>query len=681
MRQMTRLAQFTLLCWLLGGALLATGRAPATTLAAPPAPPAEARSGRFIQPPPPPPAAPPAARTTGTLSGSVYQADGTTPIARNVWITAAAVGSGQTYTVALNDAAGRYTLGGLPAGQYIVRAAGIGWAVEYYPNAGPIPPAATPVSVSAGATTPGVNFSLAPGGAIAGRILDASSGLPIANAYIQLADGYQLSACSAADGRYVINSIPLDTPVRIAAGGDAYCPGGEGLNYVKRWWQAADAYAAATPIVLTGSAPNASGIDFALSGGGSISGRVVRAADGVPVGSAVFVTVQHAGTYQQIASARVGSDGRYTVRGLPAGQYVARAEGGGFALAYYPNAGPTGSAATRITVLANSDTPNIDFALTPGGTLSGVARAAAGGAPLPNVPVELNGAWLGVCTDAQGAYTVSGLPYNLTVTLHAGGGQNPCLGGPPLYLREWWQEAATAAGATPLSVSAAQPHRVGLNFTLALGGGVRGRVTQADGVTPVGAGGRVALSAPTAWAPVETLTVAADGQYAGGPLPPGTYVALAWATGFGQQFYAARGIALADATPIVISAGSVRDAVDFALPVGGTISGVVRNQTGSAPLAGVVVGIDGAAALQACSNAAGGYTLSNVPHGLPLRVHAGGGACPPDSRRIDREWWQEAATPGAATPITLSAAQPDRGAVNFTLRQWFDIWLPVALRE
>ena len=72
---------------------------------------------------------------------------------------------------ATTDEEGRYTVAGLPAGQYRVSPFAPAFYVEEWSGGGW--PPGTSVNVSAGETIEGVNFSLTRGGVITGRVLDA----------------------------------------------------------------------------------------------------------------------------------------------------------------------------------------------------------------------------------------------------------------------------------------------------------------------------------------------------------------------------------------------------------------------------------------------------------------------------------------------------------------------------
>src|SRR5690606_5720574 len=114
----------------------------------------------------------------------------------------------------------------------------------------------------------------------------------------------------------------------------------------------------------------------------------------------------------QAPGAGVQPDGSYAIHGLATGDYRVRAQGDGYAFEFYNDAGQNGDNATIVTVVAGATVSGIDFALEPGGSISGMVTAADGTTPLANMRVDIDGVWAGTCTDAIGHYTISSLPLN-----------------------------------------------------------------------------------------------------------------------------------------------------------------------------------------------------------------------------------------------------------------------------
>ena len=118
---------------------------------------------------------------------------------------------------------GTYVVAGLDPGSYLVRANSMGqvYAEEYYENAY-YQNAATPVVVSSGQTTSGINFRLELSGSISGVITDADSNQPIENltvfAYDYSSIQFVRTNLTQSDGTYAITGLPPSS-YRIKVGG------------------------------------------------------------------------------------------------------------------------------------------------------------------------------------------------------------------------------------------------------------------------------------------------------------------------------------------------------------------------------------------------------------------------------------------------------------------------------
>ena len=120
---------------------------------------------------------------------------------------------------------------------------------------------------------------------------------------------------------------------------------------------------AAGKVTVT-SGGDTGGIDFTLVPGGSISGRIYQDDGTAPIkGMAVVALHQPSGTL--LGFGMSGPDGSYSIEGLHAAEYLVRSMdfvGLGYAQEYFDNVADPGSA-TKVTVVATEDTPNIDFTL------------------------------------------------------------------------------------------------------------------------------------------------------------------------------------------------------------------------------------------------------------------------------------------------------------------------------
>src|SRR5262245_26635071 len=139
---------------------------------------------------------------SGSISGTVT-ASGGTPL-KNVEVDAYTT-YGDRGGYALTDASGNYTINGLIAGPYLLQfKPGSGEnAAEWYDNQ-PGPVTATPVTVSTGATTSGINAQLEAGARFSGQVTGAGIG-PLQSTQVIVYDSqgqYAASAYTDAAGNY-----------------------------------------------------------------------------------------------------------------------------------------------------------------------------------------------------------------------------------------------------------------------------------------------------------------------------------------------------------------------------------------------------------------------------------------------------------------------------------------------
>jgi hypothetical protein len=279
----------------------------------------------------------------------------------------------------------------------------------------------TPVVVAGGAIT-GINFALTPGGGrIAGTITSSATGNPIAGVLVIVLDGNgQLPIATAttdslghylSDGGSETGNVFVITATGFAATIDGWQD--ESYNNHKCTIEACDI---ADPVAVTFGGTT-SGIDFALDPGGRISGTV-RDVNNSPL---VNVNVQvHDSNGDFVDEVNTDTSGNFITSGLASGIYYVSTDNAVGLVDYAWNnllcAGGfcQQELGTPIAVTVPSTTSGIDFILTPGHTISGTVTAAAGGAPIADVFVNLSnsvGTFVGgAFTDASGAFTMGAVP-------------------------------------------------------------------------------------------------------------------------------------------------------------------------------------------------------------------------------------------------------------------------------
>ena len=297
----------------------------------------------------------------GSISGRIYEADGVTPVAgADVW--AEQQGSGGNRVESGAD--GSFTIKGLASGNYQVQAQAEGFAREFYPGTTD-ENAATAVTVTVDGNTTGIDFTLDVGGTISGTVYEADGSTPVDGALVLAqpfsaawpAFGPTREATTNADGTYTI--------VGLAPGDHRVIALGFKSGLALEMYTGVIEPQAATKVLVNPGA-DTGGIDFKLVPGGSISGRVYKTDGTTPIKGIVVVALhQPSGTL--LGFGRSGSDGSYSIPGLPAGEYLVRSmdfAGLGYAQEYYDDVADAGSA-TKVTVVGLGDTPDIDFTLAP----------------------------------------------------------------------------------------------------------------------------------------------------------------------------------------------------------------------------------------------------------------------------------------------------------------------------
>jgi transcriptional regulator CtsR len=537
---------------------------------------------------------------------------------------------------------GSYTITGLQPGNYKVQAYTTGYIDEYYDNVYESSEA-TPVQVTAHSDTPGINFYLDFGGSISGVVKD-DSGSPMVGARIDASgidtDCYAYG-CTADDGSYIIAGLQPDS----------YKVSAEAPGYVPEYYDNVYEHSEATPVPVTvpNNTPN---IDFSLEIGGSISGVVADDSGNPIVGAWVAARGYDVGGYSY---SETRTDGSYTITGLRSGNYSVCASASVYIDEYYDNVYDY-SEATPVSVVKPNNTPNINFSLELGGSISGVVKDDSGN--------PIVGAWV----DASG-YDVSGYSYSETRTdgsytiTGLRSGNYSVYASASVYIDEYYDNVYDYYEATPVSVTAPD-ETTGINFALGGAGTISG-VVEDDSGNPI-AGATVCADGydVSDYAYTET---SGDGNYTIGGLHSGSYIVSVEASGYLTEYYD-NVYDYYEATPVSVTAPDETTGINFALG-GGTISGVVEDDSGN-PIAGATVCADGYDVSDyACSQTAGdgNYTIGGL--------HSGSYIVSAEASGYLTTYYDNVYDWNDATPVIVTA-QNDTPNVNFSLidRYIFDIY-------
>jgi hypothetical protein len=605
----------------------------------------------------------------GTVSGHVYQQNGVTPIP-NVHVHADDYDTGERMADTDTNLDGSYTLIGLPTGTYRVRACpscnDLSYVDEWYDNTHHWDEA-TPVSATAPDDTPGIDFALEVGGTVSGHVYQQNGVTPIPNVHV-FAENYDSGVWVGAtntnlDGSYTILGVPTGT-YQVRA-----CPSCNGLNYVSEWYDDTYYENEATPVSVVAPS-DTSDIDFTLEPGGTISGFVYQE-DGITPIFNVRVGAEDFDTGEELGNADTNPDGTYTIVGLPTGTYRIEACASCSGLNYIDELYDDvyrweWALATPVSVTSTNDTPDINFTLGVGGTVSGHVYQQDGVTPIPNVYVYADdydtGEWMAATnTNLDGSYTILGLPTG-TYQVRA----CPSCNGLN-YVSEWYDDTYYENEATPVSV-VAPSDTSDIDFTLKPGGSISGYVYQEDGVTPIR---NVHVNAENydtgVW--MDGTSTSADGSYTILGLPTGTYRVRAcpscndlryvdeW---YDNTYY------WDEATPVSVTVPDDTPGIDFALEVGGTISGHVYQEDGLSPLANIRVSAEdvdtGEELANTDTNPDGSYTIISLPTGT-YRVRACA-SC--NDLTYVSEWYDNTHNGDEATPVSVTAPD-DTPGIDFTL--------------
>ena len=502
-----------------------------------------------------------------SISGTVYEDDGETPIS-DVHVVACSDGDNEICYETYSDGSGDYTIAELPLDEteYRVYVWGQpGWSNEFWKETVWWHEATL---VKAGAT--GIDFTLLPAGTISGTVTDAD-GNPLANMGVDIMDG-GYGDCTENDGSYSIVGLPFGT-YDIVAGRDFCGPS----SYVEQVIEA---------VTIDEDTPNVSGKIFTLELGGSISGFVTDTA-GNPLPN-IGVDIMDGGY-----GACTDEDGYYLIRRLPFGAYDIVA-GRDFC-------GPHSYIEQVVSgVTIDTDTPdiNLNFALELGGSISGTVTDTYDNLVGTGEGIDISACLFddeNVCWWADvvdGSYLIRGLPfgdYRVRAYQYPGG----------FWVEEYYKNTLVWEDSQPVKIKPINGKNkkdkhfnvTGIDFTLELGGSISGTVNKEGTDAPIGGIGVEACEYddPDWDGPCFYGNVEADGNYIIYGVPVGTYrVKTGWDGNWVEEFYPGT-INWDLAEPVDVLLGTDTSDINFTLELGGSISGWVTEDGTGAPIEGIGV--------------------------------------------------------------------------------------------
>ena len=607
---------------------------------------------------------------TGQISGTVRNVGGSPAAYVQVCAT---LSTGFGYWPCTSTAAdGTYTISALPPQSYVVAFysySASGGSSQWYSNASSLA-AATPVSVSTGATHTGID-DLVPAATatkISGTVTD-SGGHPIAGVCVNAvgATGAGPVNDTSSDGTYTLDGVaPGSYDIRFVPASPYGCsfnsPTPNTSTYAAQWFPGVTTQAAATAVVVAASTPR-TGVNAQMAAAAVVTGTVTDASahllSGVCVNAYLPGATVAAGTELTTAS------GGYSLGGLAAGAYSIEFDGscavsGTYATQWYPNVA-TRATGTTVTVMAGSTRTGINdsLAVLATGSITG-AVSDSSAAPVTGacVVVHIHGSAASVAsatTAADGSYSLAALPpgtYDVyfDATCDRTG----------LFVSQWAGGVATQAASTPVVVTSGVI-LIGENATLlSLATGViSGTATDGSGAAAPGVCAEVFAAGATGF--VSSSTSDATGRYSVINLAPGSYDVKFGACGavspYVTQWYrnaATQGAA----THVTVLASQFTSGIDAVLaPNTGSFSGTVINGA-SGPLSGIIVSafVHGTTdqVAYARTGADGTYSFPAIPVGTyDVEFNSYGG--------VVTQWYSGAKTQSAATPVAVTLGHATSG--------------------
>jgi hypothetical protein len=513
----------------------------------------------------------------GSITGTVYRSDGTTPVPFAYLyvydLTYTYMGFAQT------NASGQYTFTGLPTGGYKINLnsgsiGGYAWVSEWYQDKQDFAQA-TVVNVTAGSTTSGVhiisNPALAGTGSISGRVVkpDGTTGDPATWVYLYRRNVdryfYISGQRTAADGTFSFTNLsPAEYVIEALPD-----------NYAREYYQNQTSLGSATSIVSSNN--SVTGIIIQLDPGTSVSGTIYDGQTGRPWAYPSVTIYTQSGSFVTSLTGR--ENGTFTTY-LPAGTYIAYADDYPYGAGRFYGGASDIAGAAPFTVNGTPVTA-IDITLGRQGEITGRITTSDGVTPIGGRSVTISpvGAWTrySTCNNGSGYYTSI---YGQIGVANIVSAQGQC-GSTGNYAPEWWQEATTRDGATPVNLNSSRRLATNINFTLTPGGSLSGHVYAADGVTPLSEAWVYAyLKVGDTYEFIDSDTTDVNGAYTIQNLGTGQYVVYTFRNGYVPETYNNRpGFSLSSGDLVNVTVGADTPGINFSLSPLGTTADVTLTLT------------------------------------------------------------------------------------------------------
>ena len=498
----------------------------------------------------------------GSITGKVTRASDGNPVG-GISVSAYPTAGGGSTPIATTAADGTYTISALRAGTYQVyfhdSQPGQGLVSQYWNNK--TGATADTVTVAAGATVTGINAVMVKGGSITGKVV--AGGVPMKNVSVSAltadGSGYGFTT-TAADGTYSITGLP-------AGAYQVYFEPGPDAAYAGQYWTNATTPTNATSVTVA-LAQTVSGIDATLVKKGTITGKIVSAADNTPLAG---VDVSASSTIPGAVgwgTTKTDANGNYSLLVAPGSYSVSFRGAADYATQYWKGA-TRWDAATPVTVTSNTTTSGINAQLLKKAAVSGKVSGLASGAGTKvyvyfldanaqiadGVGLNADGTFSGLV--APGTYRVQVADYSST------------------YGQQFYGGVGNFDQATPVTLTPGGS-RSGLDFSLAKAVKVAGNVGASAALDPTAPWATITAyqwGSDSAWHQASRITgwgdyafsttnMSAWGENPG--LAAGTYTVGFSAVGFCDQFFNGK-TTLAGADKFSLAAGASKPGVNATL--------------------------------------------------------------------------------------------------------------------
>lgn len=626
----------------------------------------------------------------GSVAGRVTFTDGTAITRAVVEIMPVVSGDsshtgwfGQAVDV---DAEGRYTFERVVEGDYLVAVHlwEMGFSDTFFYPGTTDRAAATVITVVEDGVLSDIDLAINPGGRISGQVTDQDGHpLPHVEVLVQTKSGPAgpfrpdrfYWAATDEDGNYSVAGLPADDYyVRVETS--------TGFAHVVQWYDGVFDQASATPVTVLEDQESA-GINFTLlipNEFGTLAGQVAFS-NGQPVtfGTVEARLIGASGSPDSLggiygSTTYIDRSGHYTFEQLPVGDYLIRATiemADGLRQSLWYDGAATESDATPVAVVQDQRTEGIDFAFSPGATISGRVTDQLGN-PLEGVQViartDIRRYYSrSAVTDANGDYQLIALEDGQAYHLEA----------------SFYGPFVATSQDYALPVTATEVGTTNIDFVLDMPtafGSIAGRVIDTDGQPISGA----LIYVGRAMATTDSLTGMVDpdggrgqytetdrsGTYRFDDVPVGDYILYVQLRSNTVRYpiWYPNATTPQDATPITVLANAETGEVDFVVPtLDGVIRGTLTDANGKAiPNSSVQLeSLDGTGFLvrsYAGTDKEGNFMFTEVPDGQ-YRLLAYGCA----GWQCVQEWWDGATQPDDATPIVVTGGVSDPQQINFQI--------------